>query len=66
MRKRIVLVVVALAALAGGGVWVYPREAQCAYCTKNDRCTTTVGCGGEGCVCLKKGGEFFGSCVSLN
>ena len=55
MRKRIVLVVVALAALAGGGGWAYPRQAQCApeapsecwgsaFCVRSCACQSPANC----------------------
>jgi hypothetical protein len=40
-----------------------PREAQCAYCT-TDWCMSKVHCS-KGCVCLKKGMDREGECVSL-
>jgi hypothetical protein len=39
-------------------------EAECAWCPRI-KCLDQNVCG-SGCVCLKSGGDTFGSCVSLS
>lgn len=63
MRNWLV-VMSAVALLAGGAIWAWPREAQCGYCPKV-KCLAATNCGGD-CVCLKPAGETFGACVSLD
>lgn len=41
-----------------------PKKASCAWCYSGG-CISSSICG-SGCVCLKSGGDTFGSCYSIN
>ncbi len=45
-----------------GGVVTFPREAECATCPSY----TCYGSCGAGCVCMTKGMEIGGTCVSFD
>ena len=64
MRKRIVLVVVTLAGLAGAGVWAYPREARCGVCDAKLECWSSSICG-YGCACAQNDPGSPGHCTSV-
>lgn len=60
---RLAAIGIVLMGLTGAGVWLYPREAQCAFCPSIG-CVDRSVCG-KGCVCLKTGTEVYGQCVSI-
>ncbi len=66
MMKRVCIAAMCAALLGGVSAWAWPREAQCATCYSG-KCTSSVGCGGSGCVCIKDGSDgIYGRCAAVN